>query len=115
MSVPCLFCGSDRTVPVLYERMDRSWVEGNKFRRYCEGCERWQRCCSRAEWTEHRKPMVLPAGADASDPILLPVEQTEFIDRIPDNLFPCPNDGCSTRHRGYPDECDDCGAKYEWM
>lgn len=38
------------------------------------------------------------------------VEQEEE----PDNRFKCPATGCSAVNDGYPDECPECGASYDW-
>lgn len=94
--------------------MTANWVEGNKYRRRCRECQRWLPCCSAKEWKAHDDPQVLPADADPNDPDLVPVEQTEYEERIDSNYFECPASGCEATHNGYPDECRTCGISYNW-
>lgn len=114
MTGSCRYCASERTVPVLYERMERAnWKAGNKYRVFCQECERWLPCCSKEDWRTHDNPHVLPADSDPDDPELIPAGETEFADDLA-NRFQCPNDGCEAVHTGFPADCDHCGAPYSW-
>lgn len=113
----CRFCGSQRVVPVMFERMERArWQPGNPYRQFCLECERWLQMCARGAWMTHPDARVLPASQDASDALLVPAEQTRFADELeigsPTNWFQCP--ACATILTGYPDECAECGVPYEW-
>jgi hypothetical protein len=90
------------------------WVAGNKYRLHCRECGRWLPCCSERDWKTHDDPRVLPADCDPDDPELVPVEQTDYSDRIESNFFRCPSEGCEATHNGYPDECGACGVSYNW-
>lgn len=110
----CRYCASERDTPVLFARMKRAtWRPGNPFRRYCPECGRWLKMCTVEEWAGAESPMVLPADADSGDPTLVAAADTEFADLAQrDNRFACPK--CGTTHYGYPAECDNCSAVYNW-
>jgi len=110
------YCASERVVPVLYARMARAnWKPGNQYRPFRRECERWLPCCDKQAWRFHDDPHVLPADSDPDDPSLIPTTETEFADRLPENIFECPSDGCEAVHEGYPESCDTCGTPYNWQ
>lgn len=53
-------------------------------------------------------------SADVTTANEQPVMTDGGTDEEPENSFVCPYDGCDAEHTGYPDECDACGAVYEW-
>lgn len=124
MTDQCPFCASERTVPVIYERMDKAnYIAGNKYRLRCRECDKWIYCTSEETWRTHNDPQVLPAGIDPKDPEFVPAVETEYSDRLADesedpttdeNRFECPNGDCTASHVGYPEECNECGVPYTW-
>lgn len=107
----CQYCESERVVPVMDKRMDgtvKRWG-GNRFRGFCLVCRKFGAFTSREAWEDHPDARILPADADLDNPELLDANGEAL-----ENRFVCPMDGCDTVHEGYPDECDVCGAPYNW-
>lgn len=116
-TVECRYCASQRVIPVLFERMERAgWQPGNPFRQFCLECDRWLQMCSREAWERHPEARVLPATHSPDVPLLIPVEDTDFADRVSSapaaNQFDCP--ACGVLQTGYPDQCNRCSVPFEW-
>lgn len=95
-------CDDPNLVTVNDRNMAPVYVSGNKYSRYCTGCGR-RYFCKDTFWKNADQKFVIPDGED--EPI--PVDEYED-----ENFFECPE--CDEPHFGTPDECDACGAPYEW-
>lgn len=107
----CQYCDDGEIVPVLDKNIEERDQPGNKYRRLCVSCERFNRMASGEEWDRHPDALVLPAG-EARDAANVVSASLFFDQDEPDNEFDCPV--CETHLTGFPDECPDCGAKFEW-
>lgn len=161
MTHECRYCSSGRVVPVLLKRIERSPTAGNKYRLWCQGCERWLPFCGEDDYATSLHPHVLPADGDPDQAgeHIVPLEEYDYADEWRDlvervegdrpdpqpgtavadggtvqtdqqhadderedsedsedvevvNRFECP--GCGEDVEGYPSECPDCGATYNW-
>jgi len=75
----CKYCQQNQVVPVLDEEIEQRPRPGNKFRRFCQSCERWLTMCSAKYFRTHPTPHVLPI--DEEYPI--PLSQSETVERYP--------------------------------
>lgn len=137
MTEPCKYCGSDAVAAVLDKKIEESTGAGNKFRQRCLNCRRWLPCCKAAVFQAADERHVLPVDADRDgDDPTIPVEEYDgdvegtktasdsanSTDAAADGLrsdgggqvnsFNCPN--CGDHVTGYPEECPNCGAGYDW-
>lgn len=76
----CEYCASRRVVPVLLKRIERSPTAGNKYRRFCQGCERWLPFCGESDYRQALHPHVLPADGDPDDAAehIVPLEDYDY-------------------------------------
>jgi hypothetical protein len=110
---------------------------GNPYRQYCLDCNRFDVAVSKSDWKNHLHPHVLPRDVDQDDSeSIIPLEEWDesarfekVVDRVARlqrderpyrviegeevNVFPCPN--CNETLYGFPDECEACGAPFEWV
>lgn len=75
----CKYCQQNQVVPVLDEEIEQRPRPGNKFRRFCQSCERWLPMCSSNYFRTHPTPHVLPI--DEENPI--PLSESEAVERYP--------------------------------
>lgn len=136
---PCEHCGSERVAAVLWKQIEQSPRSGNKYRLRCLNCGKWLPCCSAADFQAADRRHVLPADVDpdADDPTVPVADYDGQVDGIQGatdgddglradggtddqpqtdqddrNEFDCP--ACGSHQTGYPDECPDCGAPYNF-
>ena len=107
----CQWCDDGgEIVPVLDKNIEERDKPGNKYRRLCVQCDRFNRMASGEEWENHPGALVIPVGEPREASAA--VEASLFLDDEPENEFQCPN--CGTHLTGYPDECPDCPAEFQW-
>ena len=80
MTHECRYCASGRVVPVLLKRIERSPTAGNKYRLFCQGCERWLPFCGESDYRQALHPHVLPADGDPDEAAehIVPLEDYDY-------------------------------------
>lgn len=128
----CMYCDDGNVAVVRYARFDELPLQGNKYRRECLNCGKHLQMASRAAWDVTDRKLVRPRN---NEDTVVPYEkyQARTMTAVGDpevpendsdsesgsseepaaeNEFSCPS--CGTDHTGYPDECGECGAVYNW-
>ncbi|WP_049970563.1 hypothetical protein [Haladaptatus cibarius] len=73
----CRYCDDHAVVAVLDQRIATGMKPGNRYRRYCLGCETWNPMSSKEYFEEHPLPHVLPTDANPDDPTLILLSKFE--------------------------------------
>ena len=136
---PCEKCGSGRVAAVVDLRIARSPKPGNKYRTRCIACQNWLKFTGAAKFQNAERQRALPADVDPkTNDCTIPIEEADLTgfdiagidqravadggsvedvddveeDEEPENEFDCPR--CGTHVTGFPDECPECPATYNW-
>lgn len=95
-------------------------VPGNPYARF-DTSDESRKYCSKDLWENADQKFVIPQGAATTPQPLVECEvcgddsyqdENNECGRCGTNIFDCPE--CGSEHHGEPEECSECGVKYNW-
>jgi len=69
-NLECEYCEHESVVPVLDKNIELSPRPGNKYRRACLSCDKWNPATSEETWRTARHPTVLKKGGEGIDDLI---------------------------------------------
>lgn len=100
-------CDDPNLVVAFDRHLAKPYVDGNPYCRFCLACGR-RYFCKPSFWKKKGDKYVIPDGEEE------PIHVDKFDGVQYENFFECPNGDCNEPHFGEPEECDNCGANYNW-
>lgn len=98
-------CDDPELVVVYDKNMEKPYVSGNRYCRFCRNCGR-RYFCKDTYWEQADEQWVIPMGEDE------PIPGDQYEAEYDENFFNCPE--CGHPHFGEPDSCEQCEADYNW-